>query len=100
MTHVVSHLNDLLHRQQSLDVQAGHGFDLWAWLTGGNWWTILGKILIPVASIMSIMLIILCCIIPCVRRVISSMIDSSFTMVHVTGNYYPDDSSDSDESDL
>lgn len=33
MTHVVAHLNDLLHLEKSRDTELGAGVDLWSWFS-------------------------------------------------------------------
>lgn len=61
MTHVVSHLNEILQRQKALDTKTHPGFNLWAWLTQGKWWMTLLKFVTPIMTEFTIFIILLFC---------------------------------------
>ncbi|XP_076590456.1 uncharacterized protein LOC143322906 [Chaetodon auriga] len=74
MTHVVSHLNDLLHEEKTKDSEK---WSLWSWLTDGGWKVTLLKILTPFLLFLTVFMIVICCGIPCIKALITSQVKSS-----------------------
>ena len=71
MTHVVSHLNELLHEEKSKDSQGGGGgWDIWSWLMEGGWKAAMLKLLTPVLTVA----VIMCCVLPCFKLMFTSLI--------------------------
>ncbi|XP_044060909.1 uncharacterized protein LOC122880151 [Siniperca chuatsi] len=74
---ITDHLNDLLHKEKSLDSQSVGGWDIWSWLTMGGWKNVLMKMLAPVLLVIVLFLLLTCCVIPCFRSMIATAIKSS-----------------------
>ena len=82
VTHVVDHLNTLLHDMKDRDAALGKGWDFWSWLTSGSWRTWLVHIGIMVGGAFLCLMICSCCVLPFIHRLISSLITT--TMVRYT----------------
>lgn len=73
MTHVVSHLNKLLHHQQASDTDVLPSADWWTWLTAGGWRHLVAKIATALALVIILLLLFTCCVVPLVKRLVSSI---------------------------
>lgn len=74
MTHVVSHLNDLLHDEKSKDSQTPEGWSLWSCLTGDGWKATLMKLMTPLLIVVVMFALLACCVIPCAKDMIASTV--------------------------
>lgn len=81
ITSVIDHLNDLLHEEKSRDSPNPVGFNLWAWMTAGGWLGVLMKWVTPVIVILLSFMVLLCCVVPCLKMLIARSVSA------VMGNY-------------
>lgn len=77
MTHVVAHLNDLLHLQKSRDTEENAGNGWWSWAPSTGWQTTLLHLFAPVLAVLVGLSVVLCCVVPLVRSLVTSMISSA-----------------------
>ena len=74
ITDTIHHLNLLLTNLKAQDVPEHYaGWDWWAWVFQGGWKAWLARFIAPLITLMFGFLICVCCIIPLVKKMISSI---------------------------
>ncbi|XP_060925473.1 uncharacterized protein LOC132999740 [Limanda limanda] len=77
MTHIVSHLNDLLFKEKSKDSQIPEGWNWGSWFTLTGWKNVLLKFLTPILISFCVLVLFACFIVPCVKTMVTSLIKST-----------------------
>lgn len=98
-------LKNTLREQADHGSFADAGWNFMSWMKSGNWWQILLKILTPVLVILVLFCMFVSCILPCLRSMISKMINGGFAAHLASYSLVPKDPeqpytySDSDPDD-
>ena len=76
MTHIVSHLNDLLFKEKNKDSQMPEGWNWGSWLTLTGWKNVLLKFLTPILISFCVLVLLACFIVPCIKTMVATLIKS------------------------
>lgn len=114
IVHRLEALQDTIREQADRSPFGNTDWDIMSWLKSGSWWQILLKILTPILVVLVLFCVFVSCILPCLRSMVSKMINGGFAAQLASYNLVPidpeqpnihsdtdsDTDTDSDEHDL